>query len=114
MGMTIMCLLHQMKESSEKYFDYEYVRVMKNLKKKHIETTSSCSTYIGKNIQNDILNCVGKNIKTHVVDSVKKAGVYLMFDETTDISCTEQLTLVLRYVMNNEIHEDFVTFLGAY
>ncbi|XP_029342283.1 uncharacterized protein LOC103309214 [Acyrthosiphon pisum] len=37
-----------------------------------------------------------------------------MFDETTDISCTEQLTLVLRYVINNEIHEDFVTFLDAY
>lgn len=83
--------------------------------KKHIETTSSRSTYIGKNIQNDILNCIGKVIKTHVVDNVKKAGIYsIMFDETTDISCTEQLTLVLRYVINNEIHEDFVTFLDAY
>eukprot|EP00102_Acyrthosiphon_pisum_P017438 XP_008188831.1 PREDICTED: uncharacterized protein LOC100569738 [Acyrthosiphon pisum] len=37
-----------------------------------------------------------------------------MFDETTDISCTEQLNLVLRYVINNEFHEDFVTFLDAY
>jgi len=37
-----------------------------------------------------------------------------MFDGTSDISCVEQLSLTLRYVINNEIHEYFVCFVDAY
>ncbi|XP_026821585.1 protein FAM200B-like [Rhopalosiphum maidis] len=37
-----------------------------------------------------------------------------MFDETTDVSCIEQLSLTLRYVINNEVYEDFVCFVDAY
>ncbi|KAL4083208.1 hypothetical protein QTP88_028538 [Uroleucon formosanum] len=83
--------------------------------KKHLENTSSRATYIGKNIQNELLDCIGSVIKSQIVKNVQNSGYYsIMFDETSDISCVEQLSLTLRYVINNEIHEDFVCFLDAY
>ncbi|KAL4088891.1 hypothetical protein QTP88_023975 [Uroleucon formosanum] len=83
--------------------------------KKHLENTSSRATYIGKNIQNELLDCIGSVIKSKIVKNVQNSGYYsIMFDETSDISCVEQLSLTLRYVINNEIHEDFVCFVDAY
>lgn len=83
--------------------------------KKHLENTSSRSTYIGKNIQVELLDCIGSVIKSKIIQNVKMAGFYaIVFDETTDISCTEQLSLTLRYVHNNEVHEDFMCFVDAY
>jgi len=83
--------------------------------KKHLENTSSQATYIGKNIQNELLDCIGSVIKSQIVKNVQNATVYsILFDETTDISCIEQLSLTLRYVINNEIHEDFICFVDAY
>lgn len=83
--------------------------------KKHLENTSSRATYIGKNIQNELLDCIGSVIKSQILKNVQNAGVYsIMFDETTDVSCIEQLSLTLRYVINNEVHEDFVCFVDAY
>ncbi|KAL4090749.1 hypothetical protein QTP88_025526 [Uroleucon formosanum] len=73
------------------------------------------TTYIGKNIQNELLDCIGSVIKSQIVKNVQNSGYYsIMFDETSDISCVEQLSLTLRYVINNEIHEDFVCFVDAY
>lgn len=40
--------------------------------KSHLKTTSSRSTYIGKNTQNDLLNCIGTVIKTQIVENIKK------------------------------------------
>ncbi|KAL4113018.1 hypothetical protein QTP88_016722 [Uroleucon formosanum] len=83
--------------------------------KKHLENTSSRATYIGKNIQNELLDCIGSVIKSQIVKNVQNSGYYsIMFDETSDISCVEQLSLTLRYVINNEIHENCVCFVDAY
>ena len=38
----------------------------------------------------------------------------IIFDETTDISHIEQLSLILRYVLDDKVHEDFITFVDAY
>jgi hypothetical protein len=37
-----------------------------------------------------------------------------MFDETTDISHTSQMSLVLRYVLDGNIREDFVGFIDPH
>lgn len=43
------------------------------------------------------------------------AGIFaIIFDETTDISHVVQLSFVLRYVLDNKVHEDFITFVDAY
>ncbi|XP_008178788.1 uncharacterized protein LOC103307994 [Acyrthosiphon pisum] len=47
--------------------------------------------------------------------SLKEVGVYaIIFDETTDMSHTEQLSLSLRYVYDEKIYERFIQFVDAY
>lgn len=38
----------------------------------------------------------------------------LIFDETTDISHVEKLSLVSRHVLDNKVHEDFIKFVDNY
>lgn len=43
-----------------------------------------------------------------------ESGVYsTMFDETTNVSHTSQLSLVLRYALKNTVREDFVQFIDS-
>jgi len=81
----------------------------------HIKTTSSSSTFISKNTQYDLIDCIGEEIQSQIINNVRMAGMYaIIFDETTDTSHVEQLSLVLRYVLDNQVHEDFITFVDAY
>ena len=49
------------------------------------------------------------------MNRVKEAKFYsVLFDETTDISRICQLSISLRYVYNNTIREDFISFANAY
>ncbi|KAJ8909917.1 hypothetical protein NQ315_017221 [Exocentrus adspersus] len=49
-----------------------------------------------------------------LVSKINEAGPFsVLVDETTDISTTEQLTLCVRYVNENKIHEDFLQFVPA-
>lgn len=38
----------------------------------------------------------------------------IMFDETTDMDNTSQLCLFIRYIYNNSIQEDFITFIDPH
>ena len=57
--------------------------------------------------------CCGDHIREKVLSEVQKAKYYsILADEVADISNTEQLSLVLRFVdENNIIKEEFVDFL---
>ena len=47
-----------------------------------------------------------------IVHKLNESPVYIIIaDETTDISTTEQMTLLVRYVNENSIKEDFLTFI---
>uniref|UniRef100_A0A8C5QC55 52 kDa repressor of the inhibitor of the protein kinase n=1 Tax=Leptobrachium leishanense TaxID=445787 RepID=A0A8C5QC55_9ANUR len=82
---------------------------------KHLLTASSRATYISKSIQNDLISCCGTEISNVIVARIKEARYFsVIFDETTDISHTEQLSLNFRYVYNGSIREDFVKFVDAY
>lgn len=83
--------------------------------KKHLDNSSARATYIGKNTQNSLIECCGKEITRVILNRVRQSGCFsILFDETTDISHTEQLSLTLRYVYNGFIREDFITFIDAY
>lgn len=83
--------------------------------KRHLATASSRATYIGNTTQNQLITCCGEEITETILNQVRNAKYYsVIFDETTDISHVEQLSLNLRYVHNNEIREDFVKFIDAY
>lgn len=86
-----------------------------NVLKKHLENTSSRATYVGKNTQNQLIECCGEEIKTELISRVKNAGCYsIIFDETTDLSHTSQLSLTVRYIWNGLLREDFFGFIDAH
>lgn len=83
--------------------------------KRHLENTSARATYIGKNTQNDLINCCGEEISCEIVRRVQKAGYYgILFDETTDLAHMQQLSLTLRYLHEGNIREDFIAFIDAH
>ena len=66
-----------------------------------------------KTIQNDIILCCGDHIREKLLSEIQRAKYYsILADEVAGISNTEQLSLVLRFVdENNIIREEFVDFL---
>lgn len=77
--------------------------------------SSSNATYISKRIQNEIIDLCKEEIQNTIISNVKEAECFtILFDETTDISHMEQLSLSFRYLKNNIIREDFVAFCDAY
>ncbi|XP_063235854.1 52 kDa repressor of the inhibitor of the protein kinase-like [Bacillus rossius redtenbacheri] len=81
----------------------------------HLSCASSRATYIGKNTQNELIECCGDEIQSIILGRIKKAGFYaIIFDETTDVAHIEQLSLSVRYFYEMTIIEDFIMFIGAY
>ncbi|KYN15041.1 52 kDa repressor of the inhibitor of the protein kinase [Trachymyrmex cornetzi] len=81
----------------------------------HLATASSNVTYISKTVQNELIDICKEKIQENILQNVKNAKFFsLLFDETTDISHTEQLSLSFRYYNNGVIKEDFICFCDAY
>ena len=80
--------------------------------KNHLETAGANATYISWGIQNEILEICNKIIIKKLVTEVNAAKAFVVLaDETTDVSNKEQLTLCVRYVHNNKLHEKFLQFV---
>lgn len=80
--------------------------------KYHLQNTNSKATYISKTVQNQLIDCCG-----HIIAKVDRSKYYsILFDETTDISQSSQMSVVLRYLdtEHNEICEDFVSFIDCH
>ena len=71
-------------------------------------------TYLSHDVVNELISDIGQAIARKVIDDVRAAGKYaLLVDETRDVSNSEQLTVILRWVDESfEIHEDFVGFMS--
>jgi hypothetical protein len=55
--------------------------------------------YLGKNIQNEVIELIGTSVKTAILQEIKAAVYYsCIVDCTPDISNKEQMSVVLRYV----------------
>nr|XP_047129436.1 zinc finger MYM-type protein 1-like [Hydra vulgaris]XP_047129437.1 zinc finger MYM-type protein 1-like [Hydra vulgaris] len=92
---------------------------------KHIQqiTTSKIhTTYLGKTIQNEIVELLANKIKNDILAKLERAKYYsLILDCTPDISHMEQMTVVFRFVSATEsssekpaevvVSEHFLTFL---
>lgn len=82
---------------------------------RHLSSTSSTATYISKTVQNELIDICKEKIQETILTNVKKAKFFaILFDETTDISHTEQMSLSFRYFNDGVIREDFVCFCDAY
>ena len=81
-----------------------------------IKTAPLNACYTSGDIQNQVIKCIGSELRDKVISRVKKSGFYvIMADETTDISSTEQLSLCLRYYDQEKkaICEDFISFIDV-
>ena len=81
-----------------------------------IKTAPLNACYTSGDIQNQVIKCIGSELRDKVISRVKKSGFYvIMADETTDISSTEQLSLCLRYYNQEKkaICEDFISFIDV-
>lgn len=92
--------------------------------KEHIRRITSDEIhthYLGKEIQNEIINLLAKKIRLHILKCLKKAKYYsIVLDCTPDISNKEQMTMIFRFVTISEdtgevtIAEHFVDFIQLY
>lgn len=74
--------------------------------------------YTSPDIQNEIINIPGNQIRTAIVADCNKSKCFaLIFDETIDTSTREQLSVCLRYLVRDpisqeiSIKEDFLEFI---
>lgn len=85
------------------------------LLEKHLKSKTSKATYISPKIQNDIIECCKNFIIEKIINEVNESKFYsIIFDETTDISHVSQMSLILRYVHNNIVKENFVAFIDCH
>ena len=78
----------------------------------HLSKGPKNARYTSKNIQNELLSVVGDTIRNSIISEVKNAKYYsIIADEVTDVANHEELSLVIRYIHNEEIREDFVDFI---
>lgn len=83
--------------------------------KQHFETCSPNATYISKTTQNNLIEIIGSEIMSCILDEVKEARFYsILADEVTDKANWEQLSIILRFVDKTaSIREEFLTFVAC-
>ncbi|XP_046986220.1 52 kDa repressor of the inhibitor of the protein kinase-like [Schistocerca americana] len=81
----------------------------------YLQSSSSNATYLCKTTQNALISCCGKEISEQILSNLLSSQYYLiLFDETADASNSSQLSLTLRYLLNCNIREDFISFVDAF
>ena len=73
-------------------------------------------SYLSPQSQNEFINLIGDHIRKTIVERINKAKyIAIMFDSTPDISHTEQMSQVIRYVYieDTEVNvvESFIDFI---
>ncbi|KAL4112791.1 hypothetical protein QTP88_016520 [Uroleucon formosanum] len=97
--------------------------------KEHIRRISSQKIhchYLGKDIQNEIIQLLANKIRSRIITALKNAKYYsIILDCTPDINHTEQMTVIVRFVSTTEnettskiehvsINEHFIGFIELY
>lgn len=83
--------------------------------KEHFDTAPKNAVYNSKTIQNELICVTGEWLTNKIVDEVKEAKFFtVVADEVADVSNTEQMSIVLRYVDSQcEIKEEFIAFTSC-
>lgn len=69
---------------------------------------------ISKTTQSEIIE--SKEVLNDIILRITKINSFysILFDETLDVSKRSQISLVLRYIYNNTVREDFVMFVDVF
>lgn len=84
---------------------------------KHLETRgnpgSGHTSYLSSTIIDEFITLMGNKVSSNIISEIKSAKYFsIIVDSTTDISHTDQLTFVIRYVcQDNEPVERFLQFI---
>lgn len=82
--------------------------------KQHIERTNN-RVFLGlsKTIQNDLLDSIYSVCHQLICDEISKSDfVAIQADETTDVATLSQLVFIVRYELNGQINERFITYVN--
>lgn len=82
----------------------------------NILISEGCNKYITPQIQNGIISSCGNLILQTIVKKVNNFQCFsVLADETTDISVTEQLSLCVRFIDDqNNVNESFLKFIEVH
>ncbi|KAJ0182100.1 hypothetical protein K1T71_002822 [Dendrolimus kikuchii] len=72
--------------------------------------------YIGKNIQNELIQLMASHVKTKIVEKIINNKYYsIILDCTRDVSRVEQLSIIIRFLNTKtaEIEEHFIGFIAV-
>jgi hypothetical protein len=84
----------------------------------YIRQNPRCVSYLSHDIQNEFIALLATAVRGKILDEIREAKYFgILFDSTPDISHTEQLSEVIRYVRLDyeagkvEVREAFIDFL---
>ena len=67
--------------------------------------------YTHHSVQNAVLEILCEIILDEITEEIREAEYFtLLVDETKDLSKTEQLSFVIRYIFECDVHEEFIGF----
>nr|CAI5824137.1 unnamed protein product [Callosobruchus analis] len=77
----------------------------------HDETEATVFVGTSKSIQNDLIESISSVVKHKIQEELRSTAFFSwQIDETTDIACKSQLSVIFRYVIGGDIVERFVGF----
>lgn len=83
------------------------------LLKEHL-SSNSCFKGVSGDIQSDLISCIAQVMNTQIMTELNKAKfVSIQGDETTDVSCESQMSIIFRYVVDSNIVERFIGFFDV-
>uniref|UniRef100_A0A2S2PHI8 Repressor of the inhibitor of the protein kinase n=1 Tax=Schizaphis graminum TaxID=13262 RepID=A0A2S2PHI8_SCHGA len=81
----------------------------------HKKSAHEKTTYISYTIQNELIECMQKEITAYIINEINVTRFYsIIFDETTDISAISQMSLSVRYTQSGKIFERFLAFVDCH
>jgi hypothetical protein len=105
---------HDESEQSLNQGNYrELIKIFNKYDREFCELSSDPKTFCGvsKTIQNELIESISCILYRTIEDEINKAICFsIEIDETTDISCQAQLSIVIRYALNGEVFERFLGF----
>jgi hypothetical protein len=85
--------------------------------REHLDSVSGkpgCLSYFSPDVQNELINLLGKRVRQTIISAIQKAKYYNIFDTTPDNAHTEQMSQIVRFVEISEtveIKEAFIDFI---
>ncbi|XP_063909844.1 zinc finger MYM-type protein 1-like [Zophobas morio] len=105
---------HDEKNDSDNKGNFkELIDLLKTYDSKLQNFLNEATVFTGtsKSIQNDLIESICFVIKNKTEEELQKADFFSWeIDETTDITCKSQLSVILRYVTDGELVERFTGF----